>query len=24
VWGVTLADEGPTGGYFQDGEPLPW
>jgi NAD(P)-dependent dehydrogenase (short-subunit alcohol dehydrogenase family) len=24
VWGVTLADDGPTGGYFQDGEPLPW
>ena len=24
VWGVTLPDDGPTGGYFQDGEPLPW
>jgi NAD(P)-dependent dehydrogenase (short-subunit alcohol dehydrogenase family) len=24
VWGVTLADDGPTGGFFQDGEPLPW
>ena len=24
VWGVTLSDDGPTGGYFQDGEPLPW
>jgi NAD(P)-dependent dehydrogenase (short-subunit alcohol dehydrogenase family) len=24
VWGVTLRDGGPTGGYFQDGEPLPW
>jgi NAD(P)-dependent dehydrogenase (short-subunit alcohol dehydrogenase family) len=24
VWGVTLADDGPTGGYFQDGEPLSW
>jgi NAD(P)-dependent dehydrogenase (short-subunit alcohol dehydrogenase family) len=24
LWGVTLADDGPTGGYFQDGEPLPW
>jgi NAD(P)-dependent dehydrogenase (short-subunit alcohol dehydrogenase family) len=24
VWGVTLADGGPTGGYFQDGAPLPW
>ncbi|MEO8424211.1 MAG: SDR family NAD(P)-dependent oxidoreductase [Actinomycetota bacterium] len=24
VWGVTLPDDGPSGGYFQDGEPLPW
>ena len=24
VWGVTLADDGPSGGFFQDGEPLPW
>ena len=24
VWGVTLADGGPNGGFFQDGEPLPW
>jgi NAD(P)-dependent dehydrogenase (short-subunit alcohol dehydrogenase family) len=24
VWGVTLPDDGQTGGYFQDGEPLPW
>jgi NAD(P)-dependent dehydrogenase (short-subunit alcohol dehydrogenase family) len=24
VWGVTLPDDGPTGGYYQDGEPLPW
>jgi NAD(P)-dependent dehydrogenase (short-subunit alcohol dehydrogenase family) len=24
VWGVTLTDDGPTGGFFQDGEPLPW
>ena len=24
VWGVMLPDDGPTGGYFQDGEPLPW
>ena len=23
VWGVTLLDDGPTGGFFQDGEPLP-
>lgn len=23
AWGVTLPDDGPTGGYFQDGEPLP-
>ena len=24
VWAVTLPDDGPTGGFFQDGEPLPW
>jgi NAD(P)-dependent dehydrogenase (short-subunit alcohol dehydrogenase family) len=24
VWGVTLPDEGPTGGFYYDGEPLPW
>jgi NAD(P)-dependent dehydrogenase (short-subunit alcohol dehydrogenase family) len=24
VWGVSLPDDGPTGGFFQDGEPLPW
>ena len=24
VWGVTVSDDGPTGGFFQDGEPLPW
>jgi NAD(P)-dependent dehydrogenase (short-subunit alcohol dehydrogenase family) len=24
VWGVTLPDEGPTGGFFRDGRPLPW
>ncbi len=24
VWGVTLPDDGPTGGSFQDGTPLPW
>ncbi|MEO8476461.1 MAG: SDR family NAD(P)-dependent oxidoreductase [Actinomycetota bacterium] len=24
VWGVTLGDDGPTGGFFQDGRPLPW
>lgn len=24
VWGITLPDGGPTGGFFQDGEPLPW
>ena len=24
VWGVTLPDDGPTGGFFQDGEALPW
>lgn len=24
VWGVTLHDGGPTGGFFRDGEPLSW
>jgi len=24
VWGVTLPDDGPTGGFYQDGSPLPW
>jgi NAD(P)-dependent dehydrogenase (short-subunit alcohol dehydrogenase family) len=24
VWGVTLPDGGPTGGFFRDGKPLPW
>lgn len=24
VWGAILPDSGPTGGFFRDGEPLPW
>ena len=24
VWAAILPDNGPTGGYFRDGEPLPW
>jgi NAD(P)-dependent dehydrogenase (short-subunit alcohol dehydrogenase family) len=24
TWGVTIPDDGPTGGFFRDGEPLPW
>jgi NAD(P)-dependent dehydrogenase (short-subunit alcohol dehydrogenase family) len=24
VWGVTLPDDGPTGGFFRDGGSLPW
>jgi NAD(P)-dependent dehydrogenase (short-subunit alcohol dehydrogenase family) len=24
VWAVTLPDDGPTGGFFRDGHPLPW
>jgi NAD(P)-dependent dehydrogenase (short-subunit alcohol dehydrogenase family) len=24
VWGVTLEDDGPTGGFFRDGRVLPW
>ncbi|MEV6414643.1 SDR family NAD(P)-dependent oxidoreductase [Kribbella sp. NPDC051718] len=24
LWGVNLPDDGPTGGFFRDGRPLPW
>ncbi len=24
VWGVTLPDDGPSGGFFRDGHPLDW
>jgi NAD(P)-dependent dehydrogenase (short-subunit alcohol dehydrogenase family) len=24
TWAVTLADDGPTGGFFRDGRPIPW
>lgn len=24
MWAVDLPDDGPTGGFFRDGEPLPW
>lgn len=24
VWAATLAKDGPTGGFFRDGQPLPW
>ncbi len=24
LWAATLPDSGPTGGFFRDGEPLPW
>jgi NAD(P)-dependent dehydrogenase (short-subunit alcohol dehydrogenase family) len=24
LWGVTLPDDGPTGGFFRDGRALPW
>ena len=24
VWAVTLPDDGPTGGFFHDGQPLAW
>jgi NAD(P)-dependent dehydrogenase (short-subunit alcohol dehydrogenase family) len=24
VWAATLGDDGPTGGFFRDGRPLPW
>ena len=24
TWAATIPDDGPTGGFFRDGEPLPW
>jgi hypothetical protein len=24
VWAALLSDDGPTGGFFRDGRPLPW
>lgn len=24
IWAATLPDDGPTGGFFRDGKPLPW
>lgn len=24
IWAATLADDGPTGGFFRDGKPIPW
>jgi hypothetical protein len=24
VWAATLPDDGPSGGFFRDGRPLPW
>jgi NAD(P)-dependent dehydrogenase (short-subunit alcohol dehydrogenase family) len=24
LWAVQLPDNGPTGGFFHDGKPLPW
>jgi hypothetical protein len=24
MWAVDLPDDGPTGGFFRDGQPLPW
>jgi len=24
VWAAVLGDDGPTGGFFRDGRPLPW
>jgi NAD(P)-dependent dehydrogenase (short-subunit alcohol dehydrogenase family) len=24
IWGLLLPDDGPTGGFFRDGRPLPW
>ena len=24
IWAATLPDDGPSGGFFRDGKPLPW
>lgn len=24
AWAATLPDDGPSGGFFHDGEPMPW
>jgi NAD(P)-dependent dehydrogenase (short-subunit alcohol dehydrogenase family) len=24
LWAVDLGDDGPTGGFFRDGRPIPW
>jgi hypothetical protein len=24
VWAATLPDDGPSGGFFRHGEPIPW
>jgi NAD(P)-dependent dehydrogenase (short-subunit alcohol dehydrogenase family) len=24
MWAINLPDDGPTGGFFRDGRPLPW
>jgi NAD(P)-dependent dehydrogenase (short-subunit alcohol dehydrogenase family) len=24
VWAATLPDDGPSGGFFRDGQPVPW
>ena len=24
VWAATLPDDGPSGGFFRDGQPIPW
>ena len=24
VWAATLAPDGPSGGFFRDGQPIPW
>ena len=24
VWAATLPDDGPAGGFFRDGRPIPW
>ena len=24
AWAATIPDDGPSGGFFRDGEPMPW
>jgi hypothetical protein len=24
IWAIDVPDDGPTGGFFRDGRPIPW